>query len=76
MTRTFSVFIVLALAGIVAHALSAPERPAKPNILLILADDLGYSDLGCYGGEIDTPNLDALAKNGLRFTQFYNTARC
>ncbi len=47
-----------------------------PNILLILADDLGYSDLGCYGGEIATPNLDALAQGGLRFTQFYNTARC
>jgi arylsulfatase len=45
-------------------------------VLLILADDLGFSDLGCYGGEIDTPNLDALAKNGLRFTRFYNTARC
>lgn len=48
----------------------------KPNILIILADDLGYSDLGCYGGEIETPNLDSLAKNGLRFTQCYNTARC
>ncbi len=48
----------------------------KPNILFILADDLGYSDLGCYGGEIATPNLDALARGGLRFTQFYNTARC
>lgn len=50
--------------------------PAKPNILLILADDLGYSDLGCYGGEIRTPHLDGLAASGLRFTQFYNTARC
>lgn len=50
--------------------------PRKPNIVFILADDLGYSDLGCYGGEIETPALDALAKNGLRFTQFYNTARC
>ena len=50
--------------------------PARPNILLILADDMGYSDVGCYGGEIATPNLDGLAKNGLRFTQFYNTARC
>ena len=50
--------------------------PAKPNILLILADDVGFSDLGCYGGEIQTPNLDALAADGLRFTQFYNTARC
>ena len=49
---------------------------SKPNVLLILADDLGWSDLGCYGGEIRTPNLDALAKGGLRFTQFYNTARC
>lgn len=47
-----------------------------PNVLFILADDLGYSDLGCYGGEIATPNLDRLAANGLRFTQFYNTARC
>jgi arylsulfatase len=48
----------------------------RPNIVIILADDMGYSDLGCYGGEISTPNLDALAENGLRFTQFYNTARC
>ncbi len=52
------------------------ESPARPNVLLILADDLGYSDLGCYGSEIDTPNLDRLAEQGLRFTQFYNTARC
>jgi arylsulfatase len=57
-----------------AHA-SAAER-TKPNILIILADDLGWSDLGCYGGEIRTPNLDALAADGLRFTQFYNSARC
>ena len=48
----------------------------RPNILLLLADDLGFSDLGCYGGEIATTNLDALAQDGLRFTQFYNTARC
>ena len=47
-----------------------------PNFLLIMADDLGYSDLGCYGSEIQTPHLDAVAENGLRFTQFYNTARC
>lgn len=53
-----------------------PQRPIRPNILIILADDMGYSDASCYGGEIATPNLDALAKNGLRFTQFYNTARC
>ncbi len=49
---------------------------APPNLLVILADDLGYSDLGCYGGEIATPNLDALAQGGLRFTSAYNTARC
>lgn len=48
----------------------------KPNIVLILNDDMGYSDLGCYGGEVQTPTLDRLAANGVRFTQFYNTARC
>lgn len=48
----------------------------RPNIVLIMADDMGYSDIGCYGGEINTPNLDALASKGLRFTQFYNTGRC
>lgn len=48
----------------------------RPNVLLILADDMGYSDLGCFGGEIPTPNLDALAGNGVRMSQFYNTARC
>jgi len=55
---------------------TAAAQPPKPNILLIVADDMGFSDAGCYGGEIATPNLDGLAKNGLRFTQFYNTARC
>ncbi len=48
----------------------------KPNVLLILNDDMGYSDIGCFGGEIDTPNLDRLAQGGLMFSQFYNTARC
>jgi arylsulfatase A-like enzyme len=48
----------------------------KPNIVLILNDDMGFSDIGCYGGEVDTPNLDRLAAGGLRFSQFYNTARC
>jgi arylsulfatase len=52
------------------------EEPRRPNIVLIMADDLGYSDLGSYGGEIQTPHLDSLAENGLRFTQFYNTSRC
>ncbi len=68
--------IVLAcmLAGTL-HALK--KQPAgRPNIILIMSDDMGYSDLGCYGGEIETPNLDKLAANGLRFRQFYNQARC
>ncbi len=66
----------LAIAGIASGESAAAERNARPNVLVILADDLGYSDLGCYGGEIATPNLDSLAHGGLRFTQFYNTARC
>ncbi|MDB4697718.1 sulfatase-like hydrolase/transferase, partial [Akkermansiaceae bacterium] len=45
----------------------------RPNIIIIMADDMGYSDIGCYGGEIKTPNLDRLASKGMRFTQFYNT---
>ena len=48
----------------------------RPNIVLILADDMGFSDLGCYGSEIPTPNLDKLAQGGVRFTQMYNFARC
>jgi arylsulfatase A-like enzyme len=52
------------------------SNPRRPNIVLIMADDMGFSDAGCYGGEIQTPNLDKLAANGLRFTQFYNCARC
>jgi arylsulfatase A-like enzyme len=58
-----------------AGAASA-SRPKRPNIILIVADDMGFSDLGCYGSEISTPNIDKLAANGLRGTQFYNTARC
>jgi arylsulfatase len=60
-----------------ACALAASHADTKlPNILVIVADDMGFSDAGCYGGEIATPNLDRLASSGLRFTQFYNTARC
>jgi arylsulfatase A-like enzyme len=64
--------LLLALLSLSAGMLGA----ARPNIVVILVDDMGFSDLGCYGGEIPTPHLDALAKGGLRFTQFYNTARC
>ena len=52
------------------------DNQQRPNIIVILSDDMGYSDIGCYGGEINTPNLDELASKGLRFTQFYNTGRC
>lgn len=64
------------IIGLAMPAAVAANLPARPNILVILSDDMGFSDIGCYGGEIQTPNLDALAKNGLRFTQFYNMARC
>ena len=69
--------LVLVLIVAIIHGwLTAAEPVARPNILFILADDMGFSDAGCYGGEIQTPHLDRLAKNGVRFTQFYNTARC
>ena len=59
-----------------AVAGSKDNGPGKPNIVLIMADDMGYSDIGCYGGEINTPNIDKLAKEGVRFTRFYNNAWC
>src|SRR5579883_1761710 len=68
----WAVTILLTAAATCCGA--GPEH--RPNVLLVLADDLGFSDLGCYGGEIATPNLDRLAANGLRFRQFYNCARC
>jgi len=64
---------LLILGFFALPALAANDRP---NIVVILVDDMGFSDIGCYGSEIDTPNLDALAAGGLRFTQFYNTGRC
>ncbi|MEM9478468.1 MAG: arylsulfatase [Verrucomicrobiota bacterium] len=70
-----SIFCLAALcASLLLPNNSAAE--ARPNIVLIMADDLGFADLGCYGSEIETPVLDSLAANGLRFTQFYNTAKC
>jgi arylsulfatase A-like enzyme len=74
MKNTFIALFTLCFSiGLLAHA--APDR-TRPNIILIMVDDMGYSDIGCYGGEVQTPNLDQLAENGLRFTQFYNTAKC
>lgn len=68
--------LVLGLSGILLQGCIPRTNDARSNIILIVADDLGYSEIGCYGGEIQTPNLDWLAGNGLRFTQFYNAARC
>src|SRR5688500_7523353 len=84
MTRFLPLFLLALLATshlpIAAQTPPVADRaqpsPRRPNIVLILADDLGYSDLGCYGGEIRTPHLDRLAARGLRFTRFYNGARC
>src|SRR3954469_4068458 len=67
-------FVAALLVALISPAAFA--KAPRPNVLLILADDLGFSDVGCYGGEIATPTLDALASDGLRYTQFYNTARC
>ena len=66
---------ILSLSFATSLANSKPNR-TRPNFILVMVDDMGYSDIGCYGGEVKTPNLDQLAKNGLRFTQFYNTAKC
>ncbi len=80
----FILFVVLTIGFLGGKKHFYPEdrlaerenKDQRPNIVLIMADDLGYSDLGCYGGEISTPNLDRLAQNGLRFTSFYNAGRC
>lgn len=76
--RSFSVAV--AMSSVLASCASKSEAVVKDkqrmNILLILADDMGFSDLGCYGGEIQTPNIDRLAQNGVRYSQFYNAARC
>ena len=74
MKQLILIGLVLAWPAALFAAEAAPKT--KPNFLVILADDLGYCDLGCYGGEIETPHLDSLAAGGLRFTQAYNTARC
>jgi len=81
MNRISSLCLVFCIAAIFSSCadgnnIAETGQDERPNILIILADDLGYSDLGCYGGEINTPNLDYLAANGLRFTKFYNTSRC
>lgn len=76
--NTSKLLLVMGIAGAISfHSTTSEAKDQRPpNIVVIMADDLGYSDIGCYGGEIDTPNLDSLAANGLRFSQFYNTAKC
>jgi len=74
--RDFIRRVGLGLGALACSASLADGKRDRPNILLIMADDMGYSDLGCFGGEIHTPNLNALAAGGVRFTQFYNCAKC
>ncbi|UCD61323.1 MAG: arylsulfatase [Flavobacteriaceae bacterium] len=80
MKDTAAALLVILAFLIIFKSCALPKEETReqhpPNIILILADDMGYSDIGCYGGEINTPVLDQLAANGLRFTQFYNGARC
>jgi arylsulfatase len=64
------------LVGILILFPPATSAAKQPNIVLIMSDDMGFSDIGCYGSEIETPVLDGLAQNGFRFTQFYDTDRC
>lgn len=64
-----------ALPALLPALASAQQQATRPNIMLIVVDDMGYSDLGCFGGEVESPNLDALAASGMRFTQFYNSGR-
>jgi arylsulfatase A-like enzyme len=73
-TKALQVYVAAVFCALVCSICAEPN--ARPNIVLILADDLGFSDVGCYGSEISTPNLDNLAANGLRFSQFYNCSRC
>ena len=77
MTKLFtSVLTTVGVLVSLSLAASRVQAAEAPNIVLIMSDDMGFSDIGCYGGEINTPHLDQLANDGLRFSQFYNTARC
>ena len=64
------------LLAIFFSASSSQGAAKRPNIIIMMADDMGFSDIGCYGGEIKTPNLDGLAAGGVRLSHFYNTCRC
>ncbi len=68
--------LLIALLFYACSGTQTPKSQSRPNVIVILTDDMGFSDIGCFGSEINTPNIDRLAENGLKFTQFYNTPRC
>lgn len=74
--QSLLIWLPLIALGLYSVPLKGAESATPPNIILIMADDMGFSDLGCYGSEINTPNLDRLAASGVRWTQFYNNAKC
>lgn len=74
--KTTHAILCLAVAAVFSCTTLTAAPPTKPNIVLIMVDDMGWSDIGCYGSEIDTPNIDRLAAEGMLFTQFYNNAKC
>lgn len=76
MKRINERILLLLIVGLSWLSQAQDRSPSKPNIVVLFADDMGYSDIGCFGSEIETPNIDLLAANGLRFTHFYNTGRC
>jgi arylsulfatase len=74
--RSLATLLAILTIPLLAVPAAKAAAPVRPNVIVIMADDMGFSDLGCYGSEIHTPNLDRLAAQGVRFTQFYNTAKC
>ncbi|MEC9094674.1 MAG: arylsulfatase, partial [Planctomycetota bacterium] len=76
LARTLLILVPVILCLDIKQARPATPQDTRPNIVLIMCDDMGYSDIGCYGGEVQTPNLDRLARKGMRFRQFYNNAKC
>lgn len=78
-SKCLRIHLMIVLACLILSRIEVAQAASdrsRPNIILIMVDDMGYSDIGCYGGEVQTPNIDMLAENGLRFRQFYNTAKC
>ncbi len=76
LSRLLRTLGVIGMVAVLTAPAVAADTPRRPNIVIILADDMGYSDMGSFGSEIKTPNLDSLAKDGVRFTNFYTHASC